>query len=313
MHKIPTPHDHFFRAALSNPKVARELLEQHLPAAIQKIMQWDSVRPCKESYVDPDLNEKIVDALFSVNLKDKTGYIYLLAEHQSTPDKLMPFRIIEYTVKILRNHLEQYPDEKTLPLVIPIVFYNGKQRYSHSTNIFDLFSENKPLAQEFMFESFKLVDLNQIPDKTLKQHIWAGMMQFFMKHAYDRKLPDQEIIQFFIYELKSDPTGLLFIQKIASYVYETRNVEDKTRFDKLIEESLKQKTGDTIMPTIAEHLREEGRQEGMQAGMQAGKHEGKQEVARNLFNRGFSVTEVAEITGLPAYEIAHLKEASEII
>lgn len=320
MSKTPNAHDRYFRAALTYPKVSKELLQQHLPLNVQKIMDWKSLRLCKETYIDDDLTEKMVDVLFAVNLKKNPGYIYLLAEHQSTSDPLMPFRIIEYTVKILRAHLKKYPKEKTLPLVIPLVFYNGEPQYKYSNNIFDLFAKNKTLAEEFMFKNFRLVDISQIPDTELKEHIWAGTLQFFLKHAQDRKVVDKEQAQFFIKKLRWQK-GINYIQLTIKYACEVRNIEEKSFFDTMVQETLSLETGEKIMPTIAEYYRQEGvekglargKQEGLVQGIEKGLVQGKQGVAINLLNRGFSIAEVAELTGLAFSEITQLIADRETI
>lgn len=311
MSKKPNPHDLYFRAALTYPKVAKELLQQHLPLNVQKIMDWKSLQLCKETYIDDDLTEKIVDVLFSVNLKKNPGYIYLLAEHQSTSDPLMPFRIIEYTVKILREYLKKHPEAKTLPLVIPLVFYNGAPSYKHSTQIVDVFT-NKSLAELYMFKGFQLVDLSKIPDEELKERCWAGTMQFFLKHAKERKLIDKEQTQFYIKKLQWKE-GINYIQLTIKYACEVRNIEERHFFDKIVQESIPSEKGEKIMPTIADFYRQEGVEKGIQKGLVQGKAEGKQEVARNLINRGFSIVEVGELTGLASREITQLIADRETI
>lgn len=50
--------------------------------------------------------------------------MYALIEHQSTPDKLMAFRLLRYALAAMQRHLDAGHD--TLPLVVPILFYHGK-------------------------------------------------------------------------------------------------------------------------------------------------------------------------------------------
>ncbi len=50
--------------------------------------------------------------------------MYALIEHQSTPDKLMAFRLLRYGLAAMQRHLDAGHD--TLPLVVPILFYHGK-------------------------------------------------------------------------------------------------------------------------------------------------------------------------------------------
>src|SRR3990167_10807176 len=100
-----TPHDNYFRAAMSNTKVAREFFEQHLPSNIKKALDFTTLQIKKESFIDDKLKLQITDLLFSAEFNRQPGYLYLLVEHQSTPLKLMAFRILKYMVAIMDQHL----------------------------------------------------------------------------------------------------------------------------------------------------------------------------------------------------------------
>ena len=97
---IKTPHDLFIRAAMAHREVAREFFEQNLPANIRAVVDLETLQLKKESYVDEDLSEVISDLLFSVDFNKRKGYLYLLVEHQSTPDKFMTLRLLKYMVEI---------------------------------------------------------------------------------------------------------------------------------------------------------------------------------------------------------------------
>ncbi len=71
------------------------------------------------------------------NHRGKDGYVYTLIEHQSTENLYMPFRMLRYSVAAMQRHLEQH---KTLPLVIPVLFYHGERSpYPYSMNWLDCF------------------------------------------------------------------------------------------------------------------------------------------------------------------------------
>lgn len=60
------------------------------------------------------------------------GYIHVLVDHQSMPDKHMAFRLIRYAVAAMQRHLEA--GHKKRLLVIPVLFYTGKRSpYPYST------------------------------------------------------------------------------------------------------------------------------------------------------------------------------------
>ncbi|CAM4394190.1 MAG: Recombination-promoting nuclease RpnD [Legionellaceae bacterium] len=112
MKKIPNPHDAFFKSLMTNKKVAREFFSQHLPETVVKAIDLSTLVLCSETYIDVSLKNSASDLLYSVNLKGEKAYIYILAEHQSSCDKLMPFRILKYTCAIMDKHQKQYPQSK---------------------------------------------------------------------------------------------------------------------------------------------------------------------------------------------------------
>jgi predicted transposase/invertase (TIGR01784 family) len=95
----------------------------------------DSLTVSPDTFISNELKLTESDVLYAATLFDTPAYIYILSEHQRNPDPLMPFRLLEYTVAIIRKYLHQHPSETLLPLVIPLVFYNGEKPYPYATDI----------------------------------------------------------------------------------------------------------------------------------------------------------------------------------
>ncbi|MCX7115587.1 MAG: Rpn family recombination-promoting nuclease/putative transposase [Gammaproteobacteria bacterium] len=95
--EINNPHDKLFRASMQYPEVAREFLETHLPLEIKNKIDFKTVVTCPNTFIDEELKLLQSDVLLKANIEEKEGYIYILAEHQSKPDQLMPFRLLKYT------------------------------------------------------------------------------------------------------------------------------------------------------------------------------------------------------------------------
>ncbi len=85
--------------------------------------------------------------------------MYALIEHQSTPDKLMTFRLLRYALAAMQRHLDAGHD--TLPLVVPVLFYHGKVRpCAWARNWQQLFAD-PALAKPLYSNDFPLVDLTR--------------------------------------------------------------------------------------------------------------------------------------------------------
>ena len=133
--KIVHAHDQFVRNAMKNPRVAREFFMMHLPEDMLKITDLKNLALQPRSFIDDVRKESTVDILYKTRIAGYEAYFYLLIEHQSTPDELMPFRILKYICNIIDHHLK-VTKEKRLPLVYPIVIYHAEQSpYPFSTHI----------------------------------------------------------------------------------------------------------------------------------------------------------------------------------
>ena len=102
----PTPHDAMFRQFLPQPDVARDFMEIHLPAELREICDLSTLTLESGSFVEDDLPQYFSDVLYSLKTRAGDGYIHVLIEHQSTPDKHMAFRLMRYAVAAMQRHLE---------------------------------------------------------------------------------------------------------------------------------------------------------------------------------------------------------------
>ena len=96
--EIEHPHDRLFRAVFSDAKETADLLRSALPRDVSDKVHWDSLRLIDGTFIDDALRESETDLLFEAGYGDKVRPVrlYLLFEHQSTPDAWMPFRLLKY-------------------------------------------------------------------------------------------------------------------------------------------------------------------------------------------------------------------------
>src|SRR5438105_4202856 len=100
-------HDKFFREIMLDKRVARDFLEGHLPAEVLAIADLDCLELQPRVLTDETRSESAVDVLFKTKIGGKDAYFFILAEHQNIPDKIMPFRVVHYTCKIIAKDLRQ--------------------------------------------------------------------------------------------------------------------------------------------------------------------------------------------------------------
>ena len=220
-------HDKLFRKSLENPLVAYELLQAHLPQEILKILDISTLKSEKESFIEDDLTDSISDVLFSCKMDSQDGYIYLLLEHQSTTNHFMAYRLFKYMINICDRYRTINPKAKSLPLVYPLVIYNGTKAYNSSRNLWNLFS-NPVLAKQFWSGEYQLVNVHDIPDEEFKSRIWSGLLEFFLKHRHESQLLSrwQEIADV-LPELIKVNIGYDYIEMVLHYTLTSIDKNDK--------------------------------------------------------------------------------------
>ena len=91
-----TPHDAVFKRFLRHPETATDFLTLYLPEAILQRCDFSTLRLQSASFIDEDLRAWYSDVLWSVQTTCGTGYVYVVIEHQSSPDSHMAFRLMRY-------------------------------------------------------------------------------------------------------------------------------------------------------------------------------------------------------------------------
>ena len=306
-----SPHDRFFRKLMAKPKVIREFVDNYLPAHIRKIIKPETIRLQKESFINDKLRMRVSDILYTAQFGDKEGYLYLLIEHQSTVDELMPFRNLKYKVDIMDFHITK-TNSTVLPVVYSVVLYNGARDYNKSTNLFDLFGDQKALAEETFYEPFHLVDLRTIPTETLNKLLWFGTFARIMRDIHQPDvLPSVKSIIFPLKEIEKCGDND-YIYTFLSYVIEAGEISDQEEFIETIKNGLeiKEEKFMTLAETWLRKGEQKGRQEGEAIGEARGEAKGREEtlyeMIMKLSDRGLSVEDISQITNLPADEIVKI-------
>jgi hypothetical protein len=295
----PTPHDAVFKIFLNDPETAKDFLAFHLPAKLQQVCDLSTLRLEPGSYIDRDLRPFYSDVVYSLKTTNgHRGYIYTAIEHQSTPDKFMPFRLMRYALAIMQHHLRQGHDQ--LPLVIPMLFYHGMTSpYPFSMDWLDLFSE-PDLAKTLYNQPFPLVDVTVIPDDEIMQQKRMALLEIVLKHA--RVVRD-------LREL-ADPIGSLLklelctheqLETLLIYMADVGDTADPAGLLRILAKSSPEY--EEIVMTMAQKLEKIG----MEKGRQEGIVEGKRAVARTLLMDGVAADLVMKATGLTAQELEQLK------
>lgn len=303
--KFPaTPHDAIFKTFLRHGETAKDFLEAHLPPLLRPYCDLDTLKLEPESFLDETLRSRYSDVLYSLKTGNSEGYIYVIIEHQSSPDDHMAFRLLRYAIAAMQRHLDI--GYKKIPLVIPILFYHGEETpYPHSMDWIEEF-EDPELARQVFNNAFPLVDITVTPDDTIMQHRRMALLELLQKHIRQRDLSG--LLEQLVTLLLMGYTTETQLKALVSYMFIEGNTENcSALLEQLAQRAPEHK--ETLM-TIAEQLEQKGRLQGIAVGREEGLSEGISEgqriaalrIAQKLLKEGLDHEKVSAITGIAAEE-----------
>ncbi len=275
METVTNPHDKIFKETWSDKDNAKAFLSHYLPAPVQRLIDLNTLEIAKDSFIDEGLREYFSDVLYQVNLDNVSGYVYLLFEHKSFPERFVHLQMLEYMLKIWRLWLKQQVEHKTknnnprfLPVVIPMLLYHGDRGWTTSTRFADLLAGPKDALAEYIPDfTCLLYDLTEYADEEIKGTILARVVMLLFKHIHDpdvlERLPD---ILSLLRDIAAQPNGLRCIHMILLYIFNAVEAVTVEQLKTVTEQALE---GDIAM-TVAEQLRREGKKEGRQEGYEQG-------------------------------------------
>ena len=296
-----TPHDAVFKKFLSHSETARDFLEIYIPGPLRELCDLNTLKLEPGSFIEEDLRASYSDILWSLKTRTGKGYIYALIEHQSSPDAHMAFRMMRYAIAAMQNHLDA--GHKTLPLVVPILFYHGiASPYPFSLCWLDEFDDPET-ARQLYGAAFPLVDITVVSDDEIMQHRRVALLELVQKHIRERDLMVlvDKLVALLIKGYANDSQ----VETLFNYLVQSGSAP---RFEAFIRQvALRVPQHKERLMTIAECLRESGHRSGLQEGLQKGLLEGKKDealrIAHAMLEKGIDRELVLIITGLSIDEL----------
>jgi predicted transposase/invertase (TIGR01784 family) len=121
------------------------LVRGFLPRGWAARLDFSTLERAPGSFVSDDLQEeRHADLVWRLRWKGRPEdpQLYLLLEFQSTPDSTMPLRLLTYVSLLLQALVRtgQAKPAGNLPLVLPIVIYNGRPAWRTPLDLTSLFA-----------------------------------------------------------------------------------------------------------------------------------------------------------------------------
>jgi hypothetical protein len=241
-------------------------------------LDYSTLEKMPGSYISEDFKQREDDIVWRVKVGGDWVYLYLLIEFQSRVDKYMALRMMVYIGLLYQDLIKRKEvlADGRLPPILPIVLYNGNQRWTSVTDVAELIPIVPGLVEQFKPHlKYLLIDENTYSDSQLASlnNLVAAVFRF--EHA-DSPATIEDLISLLIDWLDDRPDlRRMFslwiratLMRKQKYGILLPQVDDLQEIKVMLSDRLEQ----WALAYIAE-----GKQEGELKGKQEGELKGKQE------------------------------------
>jgi len=302
-------HDKGYKRILS---VKKNFLDTHR-SFIREPWVWDitedNLTLIDKEFILKDFTEKEADIIYKVSYKGREFIFYCLLELQSGVDYTMPFRLLIYIVELMRRIFLETPKDVResasfrLPAVIPMVLYNGAERWTAKQSFKEYLSEHELFGGHVIDFNYILLDVNNYDTETLTE-IGNLISAVFM---LDREQNETEFIK--------------SIQKVLE-LFKDLSFDEQSALKSWINDVLRRKAGakQGIVDETIEILEMERKGENMTyaierlwdrieaRGEAKGIERGIEQTVIKMLKKNRSIDEINESTEVSEDKILRLKE-----
>ena len=289
-------HDKIFRTVLDRKSDALALINK----ALNTQLEVQDIEKYNSSFINKVFQNREADIVYKI--KDRS--IFILIEHQTKVDYLMPYRILEYEVAIMQSAIDLDKiknKESKIPLVIPIVLYTGNKKWNAKKYLEE--NQEKIEGIENGLGNYNLIDINEMTEKELlEDNSFISKMMLIEKSKNTENIV--EILEKIVKITKEEDKETL--RRIISII-----LEEKIGITKAKELIEKMEGDEGNMLAVVDMIRREN-QMYIEIGKKEGKIEGKLEekikIVTNMLKEKFNVEMIQKITGVDKEEIEKIEK-----
>ena len=186
-----SPHGKFLRQLLSHQPIASAFFKAIIPENMQQLLDITALEISKDQFIDSELEHQISDMLFRVYSTDlMPAYIYLLFQHKGNPEPLISYLLFRYMERIWEQTINQGLIGH-LPLIIPVVIYNGSTPWNVSTQFSKLFGAKTALTDILPDFKYIMCDLAQMDELFFSKTPILSVGMNLLKKIHDNDFDDQ--------------------------------------------------------------------------------------------------------------------------
>ncbi len=315
-------YDRSYKKLFSYKGFVKQLLQGFVRLKWVERVDFDKITLEPVSFIDRLFKKKEADIIWKLPLKQGSEvYLYLLLEFQSAVDKTMALRFASY---ILNFYAERIAKEKNkrLPVVFPLLLYNGKLRWNAAKSLQEMIELVDPSLREYLIRfKYFAIDIGSFSKRSLiklRNNLVSAI--FLLENARNENELDsvlKEIVEIVKSEMDKELLArfgdwfeMLFKRTTKTEVNFEEIISEGSEYTMIVEtliEMRKKWENKGIQKGFLDG-KQIGRQEGLQEGRQKGRQEAIVDTAIELLKEGSSVEFVAKVTKLSIREIEKLKQ-----
>ena len=285
-------HDKIFKEILDNKREGAKIISKKSGYKISE----SEIEKYNRKFILPELENRESDVIYK--LKDKP--VFFLIEHQTKVDYSMPFRMLEYSMTIMKSAItkEKMKSSKEIfPVVIPIVLYTGREKWKVPITLEERQYESK--SQNLQFK-YNLVDGSKMSKEELMKE-----ESILSRAILLEKLDKPEEILETLKEITTKDLDLdekYFINLILKYLLSEKLSKDEA---KEILENLKGKEDDTMFIDILKKYFDDKEK----AAVQTAVNEGIKNVVKEMLKNNADEEFIKKVTKISNQELKEIKLA----
>ena len=285
-------HDLSYRLFFSHRLMVRDLLREIVGERWVERIDFDSGEEVSSAFISPKHENRESDLIWKFRRKDggEPVFVYILMEFQSRPDPAMAVRIMGYVALFYQNLMKSQPAAgwKKLPLVIPVVVYNGPEPWNAATELSSLIGDLDPSAEIYRPQlRYLLVDEARYPREELAALANPVAELFRIEQSRDWR----EVQEGFQRLRETIPPGEGSLRKAFGTWLKKVVLPRLGRLPEEATDGTTLEEGTTMLLDSIDRwtreTREEGRQEGRQEGLQEGLQKGEARILLRLLRFKF--------------------------
>lgn len=285
-------HDKIFRTVLDRKSDAIALINK----ALNTQLEVQDIEKYNSSFINKVFQNREADIVYKI--KDRS--IFILIEHQTKVDYLMPYRILEYEVAIMQSAIDLDKiknKESKIPLVIPIVLYTGNKKWNAKKYLEE--NQEKIEGIENGLGNYNLIDINELTEKELlEDNSFISKMMLIEKSKNTENIV--EILEKIVKITKEEDKDTL--RRIISII-----LEEKIGITKAKELIEKMEGDEGNMLAVVDMIRREN-QMYIEIGKKEGELKEKIKIVTNMLKEKFNIETIQKITGINKEEIEKISQ-----